>query len=254
MRSRYVISPLIFASLISYHVTSSGADWGSFLDDAKTIGTDLLSNQLGQGSGSNLDSNTIISGLKEALDVGTRKAISQVGQTDGYLANDLIRIPLPPELQQVSDLMSKVGLGAQAEQFELSLNRAAEKAAPEATAILVDAIKSMSIEDASKILNGSNNAATEYFKTQTSAQLAALFKPTIDSSLNEVGSTKYYTALSQQIAAVPIVGKQVDVDLSNYVTEQALNGLFAVIALEEKKIRENPAARTTELLKQVFAK
>jgi hypothetical protein len=148
--------------------------------------------------------------------------------------------------------MRKVGLSAQADQFEQSINRAAENAAPQATEILIGAIQDMSIEDATKILNGSDNAATEYFKTQTSTQLTQLFKPTIASSLNDVGSTKYYNDLSQQIAAVPLVGEQVNVDLPDYVTQQALNGLFAIIALEEKKIRENPAARTTELLKQVF--
>ena len=245
------LSGLVLLASISY-TSSATADWGSLLKDATTIGSELLSNQVTSSSTSSLDNNTIISGLKQALDIGARNAIDNVSQTDGYLSNDLIRIPLPPAFDKVSSLMRKIGLSAQADQFEQSLNRAAEKAAPAATEILVDAIQNMSIDDATKVLSGPNNAATEYFKTQTSAQLTQLFKPTISSSLNEVGSTKYYNDLSQQLAAVPLIGEQVNVDLTDYVTQQALDGLFAIIALEEKKIRENPAARTTELLKQVF--
>ena len=245
------LSGLVLLASISYTSTAT-ADWGSLLKDATTIGSELLSNQVTSSSTSSLDNNTIISGLKQALDIGARNAIDNVGQTNGYLGNDLIRIPLPPAFDKVSSLIRKVGLSGQADQFEQSLNRAAEKAAPAATKILVDAIQNMSIDDATKVLNGSDNAATEYFKTQTSTQLTQLFKPTIASSLNEVGSTKYYNDLSQQLAAVPLIGEQVNVDLTDYVTQQALEGLFAIIALEEKKIRENPAARTTELLKQVF--
>ena len=245
------LSGLVLLASISYTSTAT-ADWGSLLKDATTTGSELLSNQVTSSSTSSLDNNTIISGLKQALDIGARNAIDNVGQTDGYLSNDLIRIPLPLAFDKVSSLMRKVGLSGQADQFEQSLNRAAEKAAPVATKILVDAIQNMSIDDATKVLNGSDNAATEYFKTQTRAQLTQLFKPTISSSLNEVGSTKYYNDLSQQLAAVPLIGEQVNVDLTDYVTQQALDGLFAIIALEEKKIRENPAARTTELLKQVF--
>jgi len=245
------LSGLVLLASISY-TSNATADWGSLLKDATTTGSELLSNQVTSSSTSSLDNNTIISGLKQALDIGARNAIDNVGQTDGYLSNDLIRIPLPLAFDKVSSLMRKVGLSGQADQFEQSLNRAAEKAAPVATKILVDAIQNMSIDDATKVLNGSDNAATEYFKTQTRAQLTQLFKPTISSSLNEVGSTKYYNDLSQQLAAVPLIGEQVNVDLTDYVTQQALDGLFAIIALEEKKIRENPAARTTELLKQVF--
>jgi hypothetical protein len=228
------LSGLVLLASISY-TSNATANWGSLLKDATTTGSELLSNQVTSSSTSSLDNNTIISGLKQALDIGARNAIDNVGQTDGYLSNDLIRIPLPPAFDKVSSLMGKVGLSGQADQFEQSLNRAAEKAAPAATKILVDAIQNISIDDATKVLNGSDNAATEYFKTQTSAQLTQLFKPTIASSLNEVGSTKYYNDLSQQLAAVPLIGEQVNVDLTDYVTQQALDGLFAIIALEEKR-------------------
>ncbi|MBL4638363.1 MAG: DUF4197 domain-containing protein, partial [Proteobacteria bacterium] len=123
---------------------------------------------------------------------------------------------------------------------------------PQATNIIVDAIKNMSIEDANTILHGEDDAATQYFKTNTSQDLTDLFQPTIEDSLNQVGSTKYYNDIAKQIASIPLVGENINLDLPAYVTEQALNGLFAMIALEEKKIRENPAARTTELLKKVF--
>ncbi len=233
-----------------FYVGNAHADWGDFFKDLKEAGQELLSDE--SGASSSLDLDTVISGLKEALDIGSRAAIDDVSKPNGYLANDLIHIPLPPELQQVGDLMRNFGLAEQADQFENSLNLAAEKAAPHATNIIVDAIKNMSIEDANNILNGADDAATQYFKTNTSDALTNLFKPSIEDSLNQVGSTKYYNDLANQVAAIPLVGENINLDLPGYVTDQALNGLFAMIALEEKKIRENPAARTTELLKKVF--
>lgn len=239
---------LLFVTAI--YSTSSYADWGSYLDDLTTAGKELLSGS--SDSSSALDYDTVVSGLKEALDVGTRYAIDNVSQKDGYLANELIHIAMPPQLQQASNLMRQFGLSAQADQFEQSMNHAAEKAAPQATNIIVDAIKNMTIEDANNILNGSDDAATQYFKTHTSTRLAELFNPTIENSLNQVGTTKYYNDLTGKIAELPLVGENINLNLSDYVTEQALNGLFTMIALEEKKIRDNPTARTTELLKQVF--
>jgi len=245
---RISTSLLIIVSLFS---TSTYADWDSFVKDIQTVGSDLFAED---SSALPLDYNTIASGLKEALDVGSRQAIDSVSQTDGYLKNELIRIAMPPKLQQASDLMRKFGLSAQADEFEQSINHAAEAAAPQATDLIVTAIKDMSIEDANTILNGPDDAATQYFRDKTSTQLGELFRPSVENSLNQVGSTKYYNDLTGQLAAIPLVGETINVDLPDYVTEQALNGLFTVIALEEKKIRDNPAARTTELLKQVFTK
>lgn len=159
---------------------------------------------------------------------------------------------MPPELQQATDLMRKFSLSEQADSFQQSMNHAAEKAAPEATNIIVDAINDMSIKDANTILQGSDDAATQYFKAKTSTQLTKLFCPIIGTSLNQVGTTKYYNDLTSKIASIPLVGENINFDLPSYVTEQALDGLFTMIAVEEKKIRDNPAARTTELLKQVF--
>lgn len=244
------LSLLLAIALFS---SASHADWGSLIDDLGSAASDFLSEtNTTDVVASNLDTDTIISGLKEALDTGARLAIDNVSKTDGYLANELIRIAMPPELQQASDLMRKFGLSAQADQFEQSMNHAAEKAAPEATNIIVAAIKDMSIDDANSILQGNDDAATQYFKDKTSTQLSKLFHPTVTDALNQVGTTKYYNDLSMQVADIPIVGETINLDLPSYVTEQALTGLFAMIALEEKKIRDNPTARTTELLKQVF--
>lgn len=246
--NKYTLAACIITAL---YVAPTSADWGSLLNDAATKGKALLSTD--SKTSSALDNNTIVSGLKEALEIGARKAIDGASQPNGYLTNKLIHIAMPPELQQVSSLMHKFGLGGQADAFEQSMNHAAEKAAPEATNIIANAIKNMSIDDAKKILQGPDNAATEYFKAQTTGQLTSLFKPTIETSLDQVGTTKYYNSLTDKVAALPLVGKEVNLDLPDYVTEQALNGLFTMIAVEEKKIRENPAARTTELLKQVFS-
>jgi len=247
--NKFTIAACIVTAL---YISPVSADWGSLFDDVTTKGKALLSAN-SKMSSSALDYDTIVSGLKEALDVGTRRAISNVSKPDGYLTNQLIHIAMPPQLQQISGLMRKFGLGSQADIFEQSMNHAAEKAAPEATNIIVNAIKNMSIQDANAILQGPDNAATEYFKVQTTQQLTRLFRPTIEASLNQVGTTKYYNNLTGQVAALPLVGESVNLDLPDYVTEQALNGLFTMIAVEEKNIRENPAARTTELLKKVFA-
>jgi len=247
--NKFIVAASIVTAL---YISPASADWRSLFSDITTKGEALLSTESKTPS-STLDYNIIVSGLKEALDVGARRAISNVSKPDGYLANQLIHITMPPQLQQVSGLMRKFGLSSQADTFEQSMNHAAEKAAPEATNIIVNAIKNMSIQDANAILQGPDNAATEYFKKQTTQQLTGLFRPTIDASLNQVGTTKYYNDLAGQMAALPLVGKSVNLDLPDYVTEQALNGLFTMIAAEEQKIRKNPAARTTELLKQVFA-
>jgi uncharacterized protein DUF4197 len=238
--------------LACFYTGNVQADWSKFFDDMSKAGKQYLIADDSTAS-SIVDINTIISGLKEALDVGSRAAIENVSQPDGYFSNDLIRIPLPSELQQISDLMRQFDLASQADQFEKSMNQAAENAAPQATNIIIDAIHKIRFEDANNILTGADDAATQYFKEHTRQQLSDLFEPTIKESLNQVGSTKYYSVLVNQVASLPLVGENINLDLPSYVTEQALDGLFTMIALEEKKIRENPTARTTELLQKVFA-
>lgn len=244
-----ILAPLLV--IIALVSTPSNADWRSLLKDITEVGSDILSSDSGSSS---LDANTIISGLKEALSIGSKRAVDAVSKPNGYLSNELIKIAMPPQLQQAGDLMRKFGLSSYADTFEQSMNHAAEKAAPEATALILDAIKNMSIEDAQAILQGDDDAATHYFREKTTPQLTELFRPTIDDSLNQVGTTKYYNDLTDKVSAIPLVGENIDMNLTDYVTDQALNGLFTMIALEEKKIREDPLARTTELLKQVFGK
>lgn len=228
------------------------ADWRSMLEDMKQAGQTLLPGS--KTTATDLDTETLVAGLKEALTVGSKRAIDTIGQTDGFLGNPDIRIPLPPQVEKAGNLMRQLGLGGLADQFETSMNRAAERATPEATDIVIGAISEMSIDDARQILGGPDDAATQYFREKTTDRLTTLFRPIVEDSLNEVGSTRTYNQLNDRVSAVPFVGESLDVDLPGYVTDRTLDGLFLMVAAEEKKIRDNPAARTTELLKQVFSR
>ena len=203
------------------------------------------------GSGS-LTNDEIVSGLKEALEVGTEKAVALVSQADGYYANPDIKIPLPESVQKVEKLLRAAGYGQKVDAFELSMNRAAERAAPEAKSIFQDAISQMSFEDASKILNGRDNEATLYFEDKTSGRLQALFKPIVKDSMGEVGVTQSFQDLNAKAESMPF-GKSLSFDLDQYVTDGALQGLFKMLAEQERQIRTQPAARVTDLLQKVFA-
>lgn len=193
----------------------------------------------------------VASGLKEALTKGVSKGSDEVSKADGYFKNPEIKIPFPPEMKNVETTLRKMGMDKQVDEFVLSLNRAAEDAAKEAKPIFVNAIKSMTIEDAWSILKGEDNAATQYLNKTTSAQLKEKFKPIIKASLDKVNATKYYKDLITAYNKVPLV-KKVNPDLDAYATDKATDGLFVMIAKEERNIRQNPGARTTELLKKVF--
>jgi hypothetical protein len=192
------------------------------------------------------------SGLKEALRVGTETAVSLTGKTDGYFANQAIKILMPSQLETADKGLRMVGYGPQLDEFVLSMNRAAEAAAPGAKKIFGDAIGAMSIEDARKIWSGGDNAATQYFKSKTSDQLTAAFKPVVDKALNQVGVTRQYKELLGRAQSIPFM-KTDSLDIDRYVLGKSLDGLFLVLGEQEKQIRTNPAARTTELLKEVFA-
>jgi hypothetical protein len=199
------------------------------------------------------DQQTTVSGLKEALSIGTKNAVKSVSKTDGYFSNEMVKILLPDKIQKVADVVAKLGFQEQVDAFILSMNRAAEAAAPKATAIFVDAVKAMSFDDALKILQGGDTAATEYFKEKTSKKLYDEFKPVVVSNMNAVGVTKAYKGMMAPYESLPLVSKE-SIDLDHYVTNKALDGLFLMIGQEEKKIRTNPAARVTDLLKTVFGK
>lgn len=190
-------------------------------------------------------------GLKEALINGISKGSDIVSQLDGYYKNPQIKIPFPPEVKKVETTLRDIGLGSEVDKFIMTLNRGAEDAAKEAKPIFISAIKSMTIQDAWAILKGEENAATEYLKKTTSAQLKEKFKPVIQVSLNKVNATKYYGDLVNTYNKIPLVTK-VNPDLNDYATDKAIEGLFLMIAKEEKNIRQDPIARTTDLLKRVF--
>jgi hypothetical protein len=198
-----------------------------------------------------LDEFTVARGLKEALTVGSRKAITLVSVPDGYFGNQLIRILLPEKMRKLADILGKVGFQKQVDEFVLSMNRAAEKAAPQAASIFVDAIGQMSIEDAMGILKGGESAATDYFRRKTSNNLHAAFKPIISATMNEVGATRSYKKIVGNFAVRSVISRE-PFDLDGYVTTEAVDGLFYMLAQEEKKIRTDPSARVTELLRQVF--
>jgi hypothetical protein len=193
----------------------------------------------------------VVAGLKEALVQGISKGSDNASKIDGYLKNPLIKIPFPPDAQKVEDRLRQIGLGKEVDKFITSLNRGAERAALEAKPIFIDAIKSMTIDDAWNILRGEEDAATQFLKRTTSDALKAKFQPIIKSSLDEVNATRYYGDLVETYNKIPLV-KKVDPELDNYATDKAIEGLFLLVAQEEANIRENPVARTTELLKKVF--
>jgi len=214
---------------------------------------DQLLKGLGVGQQSGLSEVKIGDGLKQALRVATEKSVSLTGRPNGYFSNAAIKILMPEKLQTVEQGLRMVGYGPQVDQFVLSMNRAAEQAAPAAKQIFVDAITSMSFDDAKKILAGSDTAATEFFKTKTTDKLTAAFKPVVDKTMAQTGVVQQYHALIGRFDAIPFAKSQT-FDIDGYVTNKALDGLFHVVGEQEKLIRTNPAARTTQLLRDVFAK
>jgi hypothetical protein len=195
----------------------------------------------------------VASGLKEALKIGVESAVNLAGRKDGYFGNPKIKIPMPDELRRVETAMRAVRFGAEVDEFVLGMNRAAERAAPSARNLILDAVAGMSFDDARKILAGSETAATDYFKSKTADQLAAAFRPLVESAMNEVGATKIYQAMMSRYKDIPFV-RYVSVDIDAYVVEKALDGLFYLSGEEERKIRTDPKARVNDLLKEVFGK
>ena len=200
------------------------------------------------GNPTTLDINN---GLKQALELATGKSSDQLSAVNGFFGNAAVKILFPPEAQKVEKTLRSIGLGKLADNVILSLNRAAEDAAVQAKPIFVGAIKQMTLTDVTNILLGNQDAATQYFKRTTTLQLSAKFKPVVQTSLNKVGATKYYTDAATAYNKVPFVTK-VNTDISDYVTQKAIDGLFVEIAREELNIRQNLGARTTPLLQKVF--
>lgn len=205
---------------------------------------DKLLQGWGGGQGAGLSDAKIADGLKEALQVATGKAVSLTGATDGYFRNEAIKILMPERLGTLETGLRTVGYGARIDEFVLSMNRAAESAAPEAKQI-------MSFDDARKILNGGNTAATDFFRARTTPQLTTAFRPPVSQSMGQVGVTRQYKDLVSRFEAIPFARSQA-FDLDGYVVDKGLAGLFHVLGEQEKQIRTNPTARVTGLLKEVF--
>ncbi len=193
----------------------------------------------------------IARGLRQALEVGVVNTAKKLSSTNGYFGNPAIRILLPPQAQKMENTLRKIGMGPQIDQAVLAMNRAAEQAAATAGPIFLGAIREMKIQDAVQILDGGNHAATDYLKKTTSAPLAVAYRPVIDSCLKKTDATKYWSGLVGAYDNIPFTRK-VNPDLTAYVTSKALDGLFYNIGLEEQKIRQDPAAQVTSLLKSVF--
>jgi hypothetical protein len=202
-----------------------------------------------------LSNEDVIAGLKEALQKGTERSVDKAGATNGFWQNELIRIAFPPEAIKVKNTLLDLGIKKPVEDFEMTLNRAAEEAAKEAVPVFVEAITSMTIQDGFNLLRGGENAATNYLREKTTATLTTKFRPVVEDATSKVALTKQWNtvATAYNTATLLTGGKAVDPDLNGYVTQQAINGLFTLIAAEEKKIREDPLARTTDLLRKVFA-
>ena len=200
-----------------------------------------------------LGTDEIAKGLKEALRIGSERVVGTLGAADGFNKSPDIRIPLPDSLKSVQSMLGKIGMGALGEDLELRLNRAAEAAVPKAKALFGNAIAEMSIEDARKILNGPKDSATQYFRSKMSAPLAGEMKPIVDQQLSQVGAIAAYDRMTGQYKTLPFV-PDAKANLTNHVLDKAIGGVFLYLGREEAAIRENPAARTTELLKKVFGK
>ena len=214
------------------------------------LSSSSLGDILGTSSGA-LDEPTIVAGLQEALHVGAQRTVDKTSRPNGFFENPRIRIPLPHELDTAAKTLRSVGLGQHVDQFELTMNRAAEAAAGEAVDVFWNAIKTMTWSDARGILQGNDTAATEFFRSRTEAELRTRFHPIVVAKMNELGTVRVYDQLVQAYTAIPLTKKPA-FDPEDYVTTRALGGLFTILGEEEKRIREDPAARTTELLRRVF--
>lgn len=201
--------------------------------------------------GGGLSEFKIASGLKEALKIGTENTVNFTGKIDGYFRNEAIKILMPEKVQTLEKGLRAVGYGTKVDEFILSMNRAAEQAAPFAKDIFWDAITAMTFDDAKKILSGGDNAATSYFKNKTTGDLTTAFKPVVERAMDDYGVTRQYKELVGRFQAIPFM-KTESLDINQYVVTKSLDGLFLVLGQEEKKIRTNPAARVTDLLKEVF--
>lgn len=212
---------------------------------------DEIEKRMGVNVGPGLSESKVASGLKQALQVGSDNAVKIVGKPNGYFGNEAIKIVMPKDLRPLETGLRAIGFGPKIDEFILSMNRSAEAAAPAARKIFIDAIFAMSFDDAKRILSGDNTAATEYFKQKTTGQLTDAFTPVVKKTMEQNGTVRQYDALTEQYKNIPFASSK-SLDIDHYVVSKALDGLFYELGEQEKQIRTNPAARTTDLLKEVF--
>lgn len=255
--------PVLVAALVAVSLSSTAS--AGLFDQLKTAitatntgATNSLRSAATTGA---LSQEQMVGGLKEALSKGVERAVASLGRTNGFLTNVNVKIPMPEKLQKVETLLRAAGQTKLADDFVSSMNHAAEKAVPVAAGVFGDAIKQMSIADAKAILSGTNDAATQYFRRVTQTNLQAKFYPIVQKATDQVGVTAQYKAMMGKFTALDSVGsmfgskpgaKLSPGDVDAYVTDKAMNGLFKLVAEEEKNIRANPLARTSDLLQQVF--
>ena len=243
---KLILPVLVMATFASYAQQNNSTGNG-LLKKA----TDIFNKSKGNGGLSNDD---IVAGLKEALTVGAQNSSSKLSAVNGFFADAAIKVLLPPEAKNAESALRSIGLGNMVDDAVLSMNRAAEEASKSATPIFVNAIKSMSIQDAVGILRGNDSAATSYLKVKTTPDLVSAFRPVIDDALQKTNATKYWKDVVDTYNNFPTTFHKINSDLTGYVTDKALTGMFHEVSLEEQKIRKDPAARVTDILQKVFAK
>ncbi|WP_276132810.1 DUF4197 domain-containing protein [Polluticoccus soli] len=245
-----VVKVVLMAGIVMTGAHSAQAQFGDVLNKAKKAMNDAGVNTGGRGG--SYTNTEAVSALREALKIGTQNASGRLSTVNGFFGNQLIKVLMPPEAKKVENTLRSIGMGDQVDKAILSMNRAAEDASGKAVQIFVNAITSMSVSDGIAIVRGGQGAATNYLKNRTTGELTNAFRPIVNNSLNKVNATKYWGDVFTVYNALPTTRQKVNTDLVAYVTERALNGLFVTIADEENKIRTNPAARITDILKKVF--
>ena len=243
---QFVSTPVLLLLLVTL---PAQADWTQYLDSAK----EALDSSGVADSATDLTNDEMVAGLKQALDKGTQFAVNKLGQPGGFLDNKKVRIPMPDSLSWVESSLRTVGQDEMADEFIDTMNHAAEQAVPEAADIFGEAIKEMSVQDAQGILTGPDNAATEYFRSNTEAELTQRMRPIVESATASTGVTSAYKDMLGAAGGFAGMMPATATDIDAYITSKTLDGLFLMIAKEERKIRKNPMARSTELLQKVFS-
>jgi hypothetical protein len=238
---------LVCISLLNIDLASAQS---KFIKNVTNTVQNVAGNAGNNGS-TGLTNTEITNGLREALNVGTTNATGSASKLNGFLNNPLIKIPFPPEVKIVETKARQFGMGSQVDRFVTTMNRAAEEASKQAAPVFINAIKGMTITDGLTILQGGDNAATNYLQNKTTAELTSKFSPIVKAAINKVELTKYWKPIINGYNKIPGVSRK-NPNLEQYVTQKALEGLFKLIAQEETKIRKDPAARISDILKKVF--